>query len=58
MIYWELFIGFLEVGFFSFGGAYAAIPLIRDAELLFFFIAGFALAVFFDIDIFQILGPA
>ncbi|RKM58664.1 chromate transporter [Butyrivibrio sp. XB500-5] len=30
MIYLDLFIGFLEVGFFSFGGAYAAIPLIKD----------------------------
>ena len=25
----ELFLGFLKVGCFSFGGAYAAIPLIR-----------------------------
>ena len=30
MIYLELFIGFLKVGSFSFGGAYGAIPLIRD----------------------------
>jgi len=30
MIYLELFIGFLKVGLFSFGGAYGAIPLIRD----------------------------
>ena len=30
MIYLDLLIGFLEVGMFSFGGAYAAIPLIRD----------------------------
>lgn len=30
LIYLDLLIGFLEVGFFSFGGAYAAIPLIRD----------------------------
>ena len=35
MIYLELFIGFLIVGLFSFGGAYAAIPLIRDVVLLF-----------------------
>lgn len=35
MIYLELFIGFLIVGFLSFGGAYAAIPLIRDVVLLF-----------------------
>lgn len=33
MIYLELFLGFLEVGCFSFGGAYAAIPLIRDVVL-------------------------
>ena len=26
----ELFLGFLKVGCFSFGGAYAAIPLIRE----------------------------
>ena len=33
MIYLELFIGFLQVGLFSFGGAYGAIPLIRDIVL-------------------------
>ena len=33
MILLELFLGFLEVGCFSFGGAYAAIPLIRDVVL-------------------------
>ena len=33
MIYLELFFGFLTVGIFSFGGAYAAIPLIRDVVL-------------------------
>ena len=33
MIYLQLFLGFLEVGCFSFGGAYAAIPLIRDVVL-------------------------
>ena len=33
MIYLELFLGFLRVGFFSFGGAYAAIPLVRDIVL-------------------------
>ena len=33
MIYWELFLGFLKVGFFSFGGGYGAIPLIRDVVL-------------------------
>lgn len=30
MIYLQLFLGFLKVGLFSFGGAYSAIPLIRD----------------------------
>ena len=30
MIYWDLFLGFLKVGCFTFGGAYSAIPLIRD----------------------------
>jgi len=35
MIYAELFLGFLIVGLLSFGGAYAAIPLIRDVVLLF-----------------------
>lgn len=29
----ELFFGFLKVGCFAFGGAYAAIPLIRDVVL-------------------------
>ena len=33
MIYWELFWGFLKVGAFAFGGAYGAIPLIRDIVL-------------------------
>jgi len=33
MIYWDLFIGFLKVGCFAFGGAYGAIPLIRDIVL-------------------------
>ena len=30
MIYLELLLGFLKVGLFAFGGAYGAIPLIRD----------------------------
>ena len=30
MILLELFLGFLKVGCFAFGGAYGAIPLIRD----------------------------
>ena len=29
MIYWELFLSFLQFGLFSFGGGYAAMPLIR-----------------------------
>ena len=33
MIYWDLLIGFLKVGLFAFGGAYGAIPLIRDVVL-------------------------
>ena len=33
MMLLELFFGFLKVGFFSFGGAYAAIPVIRDTVL-------------------------
>ena len=33
MIYLDLFIGFLQVGLFAFGGAYGAIPLIRDVVL-------------------------
>lgn len=33
MILLELLLGFLKVGCFSFGGAYAAIPLIRDVVL-------------------------
>ena len=33
MIYLDLFLGFLKVGLFSFGGAYGAIPLIRDVVL-------------------------
>ena len=33
MIYLELFIAFLEVGIFSFGGGYVSIPLIREIVL-------------------------
>ena len=33
MTYLDLFLGFLRVGLFSFGGAYAAIPLIREVVL-------------------------
>lgn len=35
MIYLELLLGFLQVGCFAFGGAYGAIPLIRDIVLSF-----------------------
>ena len=30
MIYLQLFLSFLQLGMFSIGGGYAAIPLIRD----------------------------
>ena len=33
MIYINLLLGFLKVGFFAFGGAYGAIPLIRDTVI-------------------------
>ena len=33
MIYLDLFLSFLKVGCFAFGGAYGAIPLIRDVVL-------------------------
>lgn len=33
MIYLDLFLGFHKVGLFAFGGAYGAIPLIRDVVL-------------------------
>ena len=33
MMYLELFLGFLKVGCFAFGGAYGAIPLIRDVVM-------------------------
>lgn len=33
MIYLHLFLGFLKVGLFAFGGAYGAIPLIREVVL-------------------------
>ena len=33
MTYLDLFLGFLKVGCFAFGGAYGAIPLIRDVVL-------------------------
>ena len=39
MIYFDLFIGFLKVGLFAFGGAYGAIPLIRDVVLSYDWIA-------------------
>ena len=33
MIYLKLFLGFLKVGCFTFGGGYGAVPLIRDVVL-------------------------
>lgn len=33
MIYLDLFLGFIKVGLFSFGGAYGAIPLIHDVVI-------------------------
>ena len=33
MSYLNLFLGFLKVGCFAFGGAYGAIPLIRDVVM-------------------------
>jgi len=33
MIYLDLFLGFFKVGCFAFGGAYGAIPLIRDVVM-------------------------
>ena len=33
MIYFDLFLGFIRVGLFAFGGAYGAIPMIRDIVL-------------------------
>ncbi len=32
-VIWQLFLGFFRVGCFAFGGAYGAIPLIRDVVL-------------------------
>ena len=44
MILLELFLGFLKVGAFAFGGAYAAIPLIRETVLAAGWITGEELA--------------
>ena len=30
MVYWNLFLSFLQIGLFSIGGGYAALPLIQD----------------------------
>lgn len=49
MIYLELFLGFLEVGLFSFGGAYAAIPLIRDVVLKYGWLSDEKLAYFIGV---------
>ena len=34
MIYLQLFLSFLQIGAFSFGGGYAAMPLIRRRSLM------------------------
>ena len=44
MILWELFLGFLRVGCFAFGGAYSAIPLIREIVLSYGWLTDDALA--------------
>jgi len=44
MIYLHLFLGFLRVGCFAFGGAYGAIPLIRDVVLSYGWLSDEALA--------------
>ena len=44
MIYLDLLLGFLRVGCFAFGGAYGAIPLIRDVVLSYGWIDDDALA--------------
>lgn len=35
MIYLQLFFSFLQIGTFSFGGGYAALPLIQNQSSLF-----------------------
>jgi chromate transporter len=44
MIYLDLLLGFLRVGCFAFGGAYGAIPLIREVVLSYGWISEEALA--------------
>jgi len=34
MIYWQLFLSFLKIGFFGFGGGYAMLSLIRDEVIV------------------------
>lgn len=34
MIYWQLFIAFIQVGLFSIGGGYAAIPVIKQQAIV------------------------
>ena len=41
MIYLDLLIGFLKVGLFAFGGAYGAIPLIRDVKTFSLYFSSF-----------------
>ncbi len=46
MIYLELFIAFLKVGCFSFGGAYGAIPLIKETVLSYHWVSEEMLSYF------------
>lgn len=46
MIYLELFIAFLKVGCFSFGGAYGAIPLIKETALSYHWVSEEMLSYF------------
>ncbi len=50
MIYLELFWGFLTVGAFAFGGAYAAIPLIREVVLSYGWLSDDMLAVMISVS--------
>ena len=59
MIYLELLLGFLKVGLFSFGGAYAAIPLIRETVLSYGWISEEALTYtnenWYELDCFKMI---
>ena len=50
MIYLDLLFGFLRVGCFAFGGAYGAIPLIRDVVLSYGWRTNEALTYMIDIS--------